>query len=97
MRTNALVLKHFNIGLLSELWQQMKYEQTTTFDETMEVTEKKEVGIEEVPWPTLRPMVKAIQFLTELELWKHPEVSSRIKSAMEEMINQMNQLSLHSF
>jgi hypothetical protein len=40
-------------------------------------------------------MVKIIQFLTELELRKHLEVSSCIELAMEQMINQMNQLSLH--
>jgi len=40
-------------------------------------------------------MVKTVQFLTEPELRKHPKVSSRIESTMEQMINQMNQLSLH--
>jgi len=40
-------------------------------------------------------MVKTVQFSTEPELRKHPEVSSRMESAMEQMINQMNQLSLH--
>jgi hypothetical protein len=40
-------------------------------------------------------MVKAVQFSTQLELRKHPEVSSRMESTMEQMINQMNQLSLH--
>jgi hypothetical protein len=37
---NALVLKHFTIGLLLELRQQVKYEQTKMFDEMMEVVEK---------------------------------------------------------
>jgi len=45
---NALVLKHFTIGLLLEL-QQVKYEQATTFDEAVEVVEKKEVSMEEIP------------------------------------------------
>jgi hypothetical protein len=66
-----------------------------TFDEAAEVAEKKEVNIEEVPRPTVQSMVKTVQFSTELELRKHPEVNSRMESAMEQMINQMNQLSLH--
>jgi hypothetical protein len=43
------VLEHFTIGMLSELRQQVTYEQVVTFDETMKVTEKKEVSMEEVP------------------------------------------------
>jgi hypothetical protein len=46
---NALVLKHFTIGLLSELRQQMKYKQAGTSDEATEVVERKEVSMEEVP------------------------------------------------
>jgi hypothetical protein len=34
------MLEHFTIGLLLELRQQMRYEQTKTFDEMMEVVEK---------------------------------------------------------
>jgi len=45
---NALVLKHFTIGLLLELRQQVKYEQTKMFDEMMEVVEKKNKKMEEV-------------------------------------------------
>jgi hypothetical protein len=48
-RINALVLDHFTIGLLSELRQQVRYEQVATFDEIAEVAEKKEVSMEEVP------------------------------------------------
>jgi len=94
-RINALVLEDFAIGLLSELRQQMRYEQAATFDEAVEVAEKKEVSMEEVPQPTVQSMVKIVQFSTEPELWKHPKVNSRMESAMEQMINQMNQLSLH--
>ncbi len=65
------------------------------FDEVTEVAEKKEVNMEEVPRPTVQSMVKTIQFSTEPELRKHLEVSSRMESAMEQMINQMNQLNLH--
>jgi len=35
------VLEHFTIGLLSELQQEMRYEQIETFDEAMEVAKKK--------------------------------------------------------
>ena len=49
---NALVLEHFTIGLLSELRQQVRYEQSATFDEAAQVAEKKEVSMEEVPRPT---------------------------------------------
>ncbi len=92
---NGLVLEHFTIGLLSELQQQVRYEQAATFDKATEVAEKKEVSMEEVPRPTAQSMVKTVLFSTELELRKHPEVSSCMESAMEQMINQMNQLSLH--
>jgi hypothetical protein len=92
---NALVLKHFTIGLLSELQQQGKYEQAVTFDEVAEVAEKKEVSMEEVPRPTMQSTVKTVQFSTEPELQKHLEVSSRMESTIEQMINQMNQLSFH--
>ncbi len=51
--------------------------------------------MEEVPQPTVQTMVKTIQFATEPEVRKHLEVSSRMESAMEQMINQMNQLSFH--
>ncbi len=73
----------------------MRYEQSATFDEAAQVAEKKEVSMEEVPQPIAQPRVKAVQFSTEPELRKHPEVSSRMESAMEQMVNQMNQLSLH--
>ncbi len=68
----------------------MRYEQAVTFDEVAKVAEKTEVSMEEVPRPTVQSMVKTIQFSTEPELRKHPEVSSRMESAMEQMINQMN-------
>ncbi len=68
----------------------MRYEQAATFDEAAEVAEKKEVSVEEVPRPIVQSMVKTIQFLTEPELRKHLEVNSRMESAMEQMINQMN-------
>lgn len=42
------MLKHFTIGLLLELRQQVKYEQTKMFDEMMEVVEKKNKKMEEV-------------------------------------------------
>jgi hypothetical protein len=90
-----LVLEHFTIGLLSELRQQVRYEQATTFDQITEVTENKEVNMEEVPQPTMQSMVKTVQFSIDPELQKHPKVSSRMELAMEQMINQMNQLSLH--
>jgi len=67
----------------------VKYEQAAMFDEAVEVPEK-EVSMEEVPRPTMQSMVKTIHFLTEPELRKHPEVSSRMELAMEQMINQMN-------
>jgi len=92
---NALVLKHFTIGLLLELQQQMRYKQAVTFDEATEVVKKEEVSMEEVPRPTVQTMLKIVQFSTEPELWKHPKVNSCMESAMEQMINQMNQLSLH--
>ncbi len=68
----------------------MRYKQAATFDEATKVAEKKEVSMEEVPRRTVQPMVKTVQFSTELQLWKHLEVNSRMESAMEQMINQMN-------
>ncbi len=68
----------------------MRYEQATTFDAATEVVEKKEASMEEVPRPTVQTMVKTVQFLTKPKERKHPKVSSRMESAMEQMINQMN-------
>ncbi len=73
----------------------MRYEQAATFDEVAEVARKKEASMEDVPRPIVQTMVKTVQFSTEPEVRKHPKVSSRMESAMEQMINQMNQLSLH--
>jgi len=73
----------------------VRYEQAATFDEATEVAKKKEVSMEEVPRSIVQSMVKIVQFSTKQELRKHSEVSSRMESAMEQMINQMNQLSLH--
>jgi hypothetical protein len=73
----------------------VRYKQATTFDEAAEVAKRKEVSMEEVPRPTVQSVVKTVQFSTEPELRKHPKVSTRMESAMEQMINQMNQLSLH--
>jgi hypothetical protein len=46
--------------------------------------------MEEVPQPTVQSMVKAIQFLIKLKMWKHPKVSFCMESVIEQMINQMN-------
>jgi hypothetical protein len=73
----------------------VRYEQAATFDEVAEVARKKEASMEDVPRPIVQTMVKTVQFSTEPEVRKHPKVSSRMESAMEQMINQMNQLSLH--
>jgi len=73
----------------------VRYEQAATFDGAAEVAEKKEASMEEVPRPTMQTMVKTVQFSTEPKVRKHPEVSSRMESAMVQVINQMNQLSLH--
>jgi hypothetical protein len=43
------MLQNFTISLLSELRQQVRYEQEETFDEATEVAEKKKVGMEEIP------------------------------------------------
>jgi hypothetical protein len=73
----------------------VRYEQAATFDEAAEVAKKKEVNMEEVPRPTVQSMVKTVQFSTKPELRKHPKMNSHMESAMEQMINQMNQLNLH--
>jgi hypothetical protein len=92
---NALVLKHFIIGLLSELRQQVRYEQMKMFDEATEMAKKKEVNMEEIPHLIMQSMVKEIQISIEPKSQKHLEMSSRMESALEQMINQMNQLSFH--
>jgi hypothetical protein len=45
---NAPMLKHFTIGLLLELWQQLKYEQVVTIDEMAKVVKKNEENMKEV-------------------------------------------------
>jgi hypothetical protein len=57
---NALVLKHFTIGLLLELQQQVRYKQVVTFDEATEVVKKEEVSMEEVPRPIVQTMLKIV-------------------------------------
>jgi hypothetical protein len=59
------------------------------------VAEKKEVSMEKIPRLTMQSMVKIVQLLIEPKLRKHLEVSSRMESTMEQMINQMNQLNFH--
>jgi hypothetical protein len=56
----------------------------------MEVAEKKEGSMEEIPQLTLQSMAKTVQFSTEPELRKHLEVNFRMESVMEQMINQLN-------
>jgi hypothetical protein len=89
-RINALVLKHFNIGMLLELQQQVRYEQVESFNEATKVAKQKEVSMEEVPQLIVQSMVKTVQLLTEPKLQKHPKVSSRMELTIEQMINQMN-------
>ncbi len=88
-------LEHFIIGLLSELRQQVRYEQVEMFDEATEVAKNKEVNMEEVSQLTMQSMVKEIQISIEPKSRKHLKVSSCMESALEQMINQMNQLSFH--
>jgi hypothetical protein len=38
----------------------VRHEQATTFDEAAEVTEKKEVNMEEVPQPIMQSVVKIV-------------------------------------
>jgi hypothetical protein len=40
-------------------------------------------------------MAKVVQFSVKLKLRKHLKVNSHMESAMEQIINQMNQLSFH--
>jgi hypothetical protein len=68
----------------------VRYEQAETFDEMMEMAEKKEGNMEEIPQLTLQSMAKIIQFSTEPELRKHPDLNSRMELVMEHMINQLN-------
>jgi hypothetical protein len=68
----------------------MRYEQMGTFDEPAKVAGKKEVNMEEVPQPSVQSMMKVVQFSTEPKPQKHLEMSFRMESLMEQMINQMN-------
>ncbi len=61
-----------------------------TFDEPAKVAGKKEVNMEEVPQPSVQSMMKVVQFSTEPKPQKHLEMSFRMESLMEQMINQMN-------
>ncbi len=55
------MLKHFTIGLLLKLQQEMRYEQIETFDEVMEVAKKKKKkNMKEVPQLTIQSMTKVV-------------------------------------
>jgi hypothetical protein len=65
------------------------------FDEVVEVAKKKKENMEEVPQPIVQSMANVGQFSIQLESRKHLEVNFHMESAMEQMINQMNQLNFH--
>jgi len=77
-----LVLKHFTIGLLLELWQQLIYKQAKTFDETTKVVEKEE-NMAKNSQQTMQSMTKVVHFSIELELWTHPKVNFCMELTMD--------------
>jgi hypothetical protein len=46
----------------------MRYEQAKAFDKIIEVVEKKEVNLEEIPQLIVQSLVKVVRFSTEPEL-----------------------------
>jgi len=65
------------------------------FDEATEVAKKKEENMEEILQPIVQSMLKAIHFFIEPKLQKHLEINFHMESAMEKMINEVNQLNFH--
>ncbi len=66
----------------------MKYEQAKTFDEMMEVAQKKKHGGSHATDCVIHGESSSLS--TKLEPWKHPEMNFCMESTMEQIINQMN-------
>ena len=95
----ALVVKHFMIGLLSELLQQMKYEGVDTLEEVIRIAEKKEASLESTPIipskDTADIQHTSLRTSSSTSTLHPSNTPSRMEAAMEQLVSQMTQLSVH--
>ena len=93
------MVKHFMIGLLPELLQQVKYEGVDTLEDVICIAEKKEASLESTP--IIPPKGATDIHPTSLRASSstntlHPSnTPSRMEVAMEQLVSQMTQFSVH--
>ena len=93
------MVKHFMIGLLPELLQQVKYEGVDILEDVICIAEKKEASLESTP--IIPPKGVTDIHPTSLRASSstntlHPSnTPSRMEVAMEQLVSQMTQLSIH--
>lgn len=95
----ALVVNHFMIGLLPELFQQVKYEGVDTLEDVIRNAEKKEASLEFTPMTSPQNIAKTNITLVGTSSStipiQTPNTHSRMAVAMEQLVSQMTQLSVH--
>ena len=97
--SKTLVVKHFMIGLLSDLLQQVKYEGVDTLKNVIYITEKKEASLEltSIISPKDTTYIHATPLpASSLISMLHPSNTlSRMEAVMKQLVSQIIQLSVH--
>lgn len=94
------MVKHLMIGLLPQLLQQVKYEGIDTFKQVICIAKKKEASLEKTSLVPRTIMIKSSRkslegsFLSRI-LPRPTERISRMEIAMEQLVYEMTQLSVH--
>lgn len=95
----AMVVKHFMIGLLPELLQQVKYEGVDTLEDVIRIAEKKEASLESTPIIQTKDATDihptSLRALSSTSTLHPSNAPSRLEAAMEQLVSQMTQLSVH--
>ena len=92
-------MKHFMIGLPPELLHQVKYEDVDTLEDVIRIAKKKEASLKLTPiippkdTTDIHPTSLRASSSTSM---LHPSnTPSQIEAAMEQLVSQMIQLSVH--
>jgi hypothetical protein len=95
----ALVVKHFMIGMLPELLQQVKYEGVDTLKDVICITEKKKASLESTriisPKDVTNIHPTSLRASSSTSMLHPSNMPSRMEAAMEQLVSQMTQLSVH--
>ena len=95
----TLVVKHFMIGLLPGLLQQVKYEGVDTFKEVIRIAEKKEASLESTPIipskDTSDIQHTSLRTSSSTSTLHPSNTPSRMEAAIEQLVSQMTQFSVH--